>query len=177
MTDTSMPGESVAIPIPNELDRVFGYRGDARFVGFCWSPFGDELTYSDGVSSGSAQWQAFLQYKRHPAVRSHLEPYDLGSSEEDATHMLLIDREQQIAAVAPVSEARAFLESQWPEPAPMTPEEQEAVQREFTRLMEEMRNRPVDWDAINRQQREQSTRMAVMLAFLDQQVPPEHSPD
>jgi hypothetical protein len=37
------------------------------------------------------------------------------------------------------------------------------------RLLEEQRNRPIDWDAINRPQREQNTRMAVMLAFLDQQ--------
>jgi hypothetical protein len=36
------------------------------------------------------------------------------------------------------------------------------------RLLEELRNRPMDWDAIARQQRQQSTRMAVMLAFLDQ---------
>jgi hypothetical protein len=40
------------------------------------------------------------------------------------------------------------------------------------RALEEWRNRPIDWDAVARQQREQSTRMAVMLAYLDQQVPP-----
>jgi hypothetical protein len=62
---TELPGEPVAVPLPSEIDRVFGYRGDARFVGFCWSPMGDELTYTDGVSSGSVQSWAYLAFKRH----------------------------------------------------------------------------------------------------------------
>ena len=44
--------------------------------------------------------------------------------------------------------------------------------RELGRALEEWRNRPIDWDAVARQQREQSTRMAVMPAYLDRQVPP-----
>ena len=72
----------------------------------------------------------------------HLADYDLGSSEEDAAHMLLIDREERRASVAPVAEAREFLVAQHPPAPEMTPEEQEAFQREFTKLLEEMRNRP-----------------------------------
>jgi len=59
----------------------------------------------------------------------------------------------------------------------MTPEQEERFRAELEKLLEEHRNRPIDWDAIARQQREQSTRLAVMLAFLDQQVPPGHSPE
>jgi hypothetical protein len=169
---TELPGDPVAILIPNELDRVFGYRGDARFVGFYFTPMGDDVVYTDGASSGSGQTWGYLAFKRHRAVAPHLSAYDLGSSEEDATHMLLVDREERRAAVAPVAEAREFLATQHPPAPEMTPEEQEAFQREFTRLLEEMRTRPIDWDAVARQQREQQTRMAVMLAFLDQQVPP-----
>jgi hypothetical protein len=69
-------------------------------------------------------------------------------------------------------DARAFLDAQWPEQEPITPEQEERFRAEFERLLEEQRTRPIDWDAISRQQREQNTRMAVMLAFLDQQVPP-----
>lgn len=128
--------------------------------------------YSDGASSGSGQTWSSLAFKRHRAVAPHPADYDLGSSEEPAAHMLLLDREQQVATVAPVSEAHAFLAGQWPEPEPMTPELDELFQQELSRLMEEHRNRPIDWDDINRLQREQCARMAAMLAFLDQQVPP-----
>jgi hypothetical protein len=169
---TDMPGDLVAIPLPPNLCEALGYRGDARFVGFYFTPMGDEVVYTDGASSGSGQTWAYLAFKRHRAVATHLEAYDLGSSEEDAVHMLIVDRDQQVASVAPVADGRAFLESQWPEQAPMTPEEQEAFEREFTRLLEEMRNRPIDHEAIERQMREQRNRMAAMLAFLDQQVPP-----
>jgi hypothetical protein len=54
----------------------------------------------------------------------------------------------------------------------MTPEEQETFRRELTRLLDEMRNRPIDHEASAEQMREQQTRMAVMPAFRDQQVPP-----
>jgi hypothetical protein len=172
MTDTTMPGEPVAIQIPNELDRVFGYTGDARFVGFRYTCLGDQVVYEDGRSSGTGATWSYLAFKRHRAVASHLADYDLGSSEEDAAHMLLLDREHQTATVALVSEARAFLDAQWPEQAPMTPEQEELFRQELARLMEEIRNRPFDPEAMEHQQREQQTRMAVMLAFLDQQVPP-----
>src|SRR5262245_47414661 len=75
--------------------------------------------------------------KRHRAVAPHLADYDLGSSEEDAAHVLLLDREKQVATVAPVADARTFLESQWPEQEPMTPEQEERFRAEFERLLEE----------------------------------------
>jgi hypothetical protein len=62
-------------------------------------------------------------------------------------------------------------------PVATVPKQEEAFRQELGRLLEERRNRPIDWDAINRQQREQSTRMAVMLAFLDQQVSPSPGPE
>jgi hypothetical protein len=171
MTNAALPGQQVDLPLPPELTATLGYRSDARFVGFFWSPLGDQLVATDGVNSGTAQSWAYLAYRRHRAVAPLLAPFDLGSSEEDGTHMLLIDRGANRASVAPVTEARAFLEAQHPPAPDLTPEEQERFNRELERLMEEWRNRPIGWDEINRQQREQSTRMAVMLAFLDQQVP------
>jgi hypothetical protein len=130
-----------------------------------------KMVYEDGRSSGSGATWSYLAFKRHRAVEPFLRDADLGSSEEDGTQMLLIDTQERKASIAPLHDARAFLVSQWPEPEPMTPEQEERFRQELTRLLEEQRNRPIDWDAINRQQREQNTRMAVMLAFLDQQVP------
>jgi hypothetical protein len=168
----TLPGQPVDIPLVPDFCLTLGYRGDARFVGFYYSPLGDQLVTTDGVNSGIGQTWAYLGFKRRRAVAPLLAPFDLGSSEEDAVHMLLIDIEANRASVVPMAEARRFLAGQHPPAPEMTPEEQEAVEREFTRLLEEMRNRPIDYEVIDRQQREQSTRMAVMLAFLDQQVPP-----
>jgi hypothetical protein len=42
MTDITMPGEPVAIPLPPNLCATLGYRGDARFVGIRYTCMGDE---------------------------------------------------------------------------------------------------------------------------------------
>jgi hypothetical protein len=39
-------------PVPPMLAKAIGYKGEARFVSFQWTPYGDEAEYSDGVSSG-----------------------------------------------------------------------------------------------------------------------------
>jgi hypothetical protein len=36
------------VPVPPMLAKVMGYRGEARFVSFQWTPYGDEADYSDG---------------------------------------------------------------------------------------------------------------------------------
>lgn len=176
MSDTSLPGNPVAIPLPNELDRAFGYRGDARYVAFYHSDLGDDVVFSDGRSSGSGNTWAFSAFRRHPAVCPLLCDTNLGYSDVTAEECLIIDREGRRASIARLEEVQPFLQAQWPPQPPLTPEQQEAFNRELERLMEEMRNRPIDWDAVARQQREQSTRMAVILAFLDQQVPPGQGP-
>jgi hypothetical protein len=173
MTDTSLPGQSVDLPLPPALPETLGYRGDARFVGFFWSPLGDQLVATDGRSSGTAQSWVFLGYKRHPAVAPLLEPFDLGSSEEDGVHMLLIDRTANRASIAPVAEARTFLEAQHPPAPELTPEQQEAFNRELERLLAEWRARPIDHEAIAREMAEQRGRVGRMMSWLDMApVPP-----
>jgi hypothetical protein len=172
MTDTSMPGEQIALPLPNEPDRAFGYSGPARFVGFRYTCLGDHVLFEDGHSSGSGATWSYLAFKRHRAVEPFLRDANLDSSEEDGTQRLLIDRDTRTASIAPLYDARVFLDSQWAGQEPMTQEQQELFCAEIKRLLEEQRNQPFDWEAAGRQQREQETRMAVMLTFLDQQVPP-----
>jgi hypothetical protein len=173
MTSSPLPGQRVDIPLPPELAETFGYRGDARFVGFYWSPLGDQLVATDGVNSGTAQSWAFLAYKRHRAVAPLLSPFDLGSSEEDGAHVLLIDREMNQASIATVAEARVLLAGQHPPAPELTPEQQEAFQGEMERLLAEWRTRPVDHAAVARQMAEQQGRMGRMVSWLDMApVPP-----
>lgn len=168
--EASLPWAALDLTLPPELALAFGYRGDARFVGFRWSPLGDQLAYSDGVSSGTGEGWAFLAFKRHRHIAPLLEPFALGSSETDATHWLLIDRKASRAAVVPAVEARHFLVGQHPPEPILTHEQRETIRAEMDRLLQEWRDRPVDRDAVAAEIAEQQRRVARMVAFLDAQV-------
>src|SRR5687768_8338186 len=81
------------------------------------TPYGDETDYSDGRLSGTGNWQAFLAYIQHPVVSPFLQEYDLGSSDSEARHTLILDRDKHEIMIAPVKKAQAFLLEQWsPQP-------------------------------------------------------------
>jgi len=96
----------------------------------------------DGRCSGDGHWSGYLAYTRHPAVGLALAPYHLGSSDEDATHWLLIDRQERRAYVAPEAEARRVLHEQWPAAEAVLLSEDE-VQALMDRLEAEFRARPL----------------------------------
>jgi len=102
------------IPVPPMLSTAIGYTGEARYGSFQWTPYGDEADYSDGRLSGTGNWQAFLAFIQHPAVSPFLKEYDLGSSDSEARHVLILDRKILEILIAPVKEAQTFLKAQWP---------------------------------------------------------------
>jgi hypothetical protein len=100
------------VPVPPMLAKAIGYTGEARFVSFQWTPYGDKgdkTDYSDGRGSGTGNWQAFLAFIHHPTVSPQLKGYDLGSSDSEAKHALILDQAQQALFVAPVKEVQKFL--------------------------------------------------------------------
>lgn len=105
------------IPVPPApmLEQALGYTGPARCFATWWEPAGDEAMLSDGVTTATGQWQAFLTYTEHPVISPVLNPYDLGSSEAPAKFWLVIDRQDRKAWVAEAEFARGFLRQQWPE--------------------------------------------------------------
>jgi hypothetical protein len=115
------------VPVPPMLDAAIGYKGKARFVSFQWTPYGDEADYSDGRVSATGNWQAFLAYIQHPAVSPFLEAYDLGSSDSEGKHALVLDREQFKVFIAPVKEAAKFLREQWPPQQPIRMSQEDYV--------------------------------------------------
>lgn len=167
MTDRPLPGTPIDLPLPPELAEAFGYSGDARFVGFYWSPCGDEVVHTDGRSSGTGQSWTFLTYRRHRAVTPLLAGWNLGYSDRDAEHCLLIDRERNRASVAPLSAAREFLEAQHSPVPALTPGEAAALRERIKRALEEWRSRPVDPAAVQRLMDEQRGRTGRMVSFLD----------
>jgi hypothetical protein len=113
------PDDCVFLPFPAPPDGImeeaFGYpypESDAQYVTFNWSPLGDECDYDDGVSSGTGDWRGYLAFVQHVKVYKHLAPYNLGSSDAEATHCIVLDRVNRIIYVAPVGTARDTLRRQ-----------------------------------------------------------------
>lgn len=117
------------IPIPPQLLDALNYPGDARLVSLCWTSCGDTSWYDDGRSSGTGDAWSFLAYVRHPAVAPHLAGWDLGSSDEDGSHRLLLNVSTGTVCVGAAAEVREAVRDQWPveDEVQLTPEQVEAV--------------------------------------------------
>ncbi len=51
-----IPIEKLVVPAPPMLDEAIGYPGRARYVAFYWTPYGDEVIYTDGRFSADGHW-------------------------------------------------------------------------------------------------------------------------
>src|ERR671932_159314 len=112
-------------PVPPMLAKAIGYTGNTRYIAFKWTPYGDEAEYFDGRMSATGNWQAFLAYIQHPAVSPLLQDYDLGSSDSEARHALVLDRKKLEIFIAPVKVAQTFLTEQWPPEPPLRMSQEE----------------------------------------------------
>jgi hypothetical protein len=100
------------LTLPRNWERAFGYDGDACHVAFYWTPAGDEAIYDDGHGAGDGNWRMFSTLRHtHPELD---EQYNLGYSEVEADHWLLLNRQTRELDALPVAEARAKLREQWP---------------------------------------------------------------
>lgn len=173
----------LVLPAPPEFAETLGYRGEARYVAFWWTPSGDELCFYDGsMFAAGASWHAWLTFIRHPLVRACLDVaaeedgvgrYEFGSSDSEAVHALLLDRWQQTLDVGPVSEAELFLRTQ-PSPAAAVQQAYDLSDEEMLTHMLEVfkaqQNRPSDEIIREAHERlEQDRRLEqAMAAWLDQ---------
>lgn len=102
-------------------EQTLGARQPRCWVGLYWQSAGDELAWDDGRGSGAGQldhwlWLAFM-HEPGPgrgAIYGWLVEHaiDLGSSEEPATHWLVVDGTENHAYVAPVVIARTIVRTQ-----------------------------------------------------------------
>jgi hypothetical protein len=157
------------VPVPPMLAKAIGYRREARYVSFQWTPYGDEADYSNGRGSGTGNWQAFLVFIHHPAVYPYLQNYDLGSSESEAKHALLLDQEQLALFVAPVKEAQKFLAEQWPKEPPVRIGKEEWAAY-VTNALKNMRQRDISMEEIERRIAEHRSLIEELQQWLDKQL-------
>jgi hypothetical protein len=104
----------IPIPAPPELEEATGYEGDGRLVIFCWSPCSDDAICDDRRSSGTDNWDGFLALVNHQAVKAHLGElrHARGSSDENATHWLLLDRQERRLSLLESGQAARLLDEQ-----------------------------------------------------------------
>jgi hypothetical protein len=157
----------VNIPVPPMLASAIGYKGEARFASFQWTPYGDVAEYSDGRMSATGNWQGFLAYIQHPAVSPPLEKYDLGSSESEAKYALILDREEFEVFIAPVREAEDFLKEQWPTDPTTRRSQEEYVAKIDIALKKMNQPRKIDVEEIQQRIKEQFALIEAMQQWLD----------
>ena len=166
-----LPGLTpLKVPVPPMLATAIGYTGAARYVSFQWTPYGDEVDYSDGRLSATGNWQAFLAYIQHPAISPLLTEYDLGSSDSEAKHALILDREQLEVFIAPVKAAEKFLMQQrlpWP---PMRMSQEEYLAKISIALKNIKPPSDIDIEEIQRRIDEQYALIEEMQQWLDTQL-------
>jgi hypothetical protein len=105
----------VPVPPAHILERAIGYQNqrNARYLTLWWEPCGDEAMVSDGYITFTGNWSGYLAYIQHPLVAPELVNYNLGSSEEFATHRLLIDLEGRHVYLVSAAEGERILTTQW----------------------------------------------------------------
>lgn len=105
----------VPFHLPPDFLSSFGYKGGRRFVALYWGP-GDEACFDDGVSSacGSCDNWLYLGFIRQPEVRHWLDEngINLGNSDEQAKHWLVVDSQVGDLFTVPYCEAFRLLRLQ-----------------------------------------------------------------
>ena len=155
------------VPVPPILAKAIGYAGRARYVAFNWTPYGDEAEYFDGRLSATGNWQAFLAYIQHPAISPHLQDYDLGSSDSEAKHVLILDQAILEMFIAPVKEAEKFLTEQWPPEPPIRVSQEEYMAKIDIALRNMKQPNDIDIEEIQRRIEEQYALVEALQQWLD----------
>jgi hypothetical protein len=131
------------------LEQVIGYEGQARFWATWWGS-GDEAYYGDDSVEATGDWQGYQMFVDHPAVAAVLAQVhaDLGSSETQPRHLLMVDRETRQVYLARFNEGQRFLHTQRGPLPTMTTEELWAhvrrIQAEWQAKMEEWDRQPAE---------------------------------
>jgi len=130
----------IPVKLPFSFEDALGYPRGFRWVAFFWEPCGDEAMYDDGYCSGDGNWHGFLEFTRHPKVAPWLAGYNLGSSEDEATHWLLCDLESRDVFVGERAEIKSQLASEVKKYVPELESKAEIPAADIKKILGEIRD-------------------------------------
>lgn len=168
----NMPSEihELVLPVPPAFEQVMGYPGNRKWVAFFWTPFGDELEFNDGHSSGTIDWPGWLAFVRHRLVLPLIKAYDFGASDSEAVHWLLLDRQARQFFVGEKRAVRDFLESFTrqlkAEPVEITYDQLEQLRRMLKEGLQEQKAE-IKIDDVQQKVADKISRVDRMVAWLD----------
>ena len=116
--DQNEPTSLIRFPfdLPDNFLEMIGYTGKYTLVGLYWQSAGDELAVYDPMNEwcGSHNHSVYLAVMRKPQIYGWREEFmvDLGSSDEPATHHMIVWNEKNEAYVATAKQARKIVEKQ-----------------------------------------------------------------
>lgn len=166
----------LCIPVPpaSILESAVGYQNhkNAHYLALWWEPCGDEVMVSDGIVTFTGHWPGYLAYVQHALVAPALFKYNLGSSEDFATHRLLIDLDTRQASVVLVAECERILSSQWEQqpgnpPVTLFMEDLEPLLREWAKSLQA----EVSMEEVLSRMTEDQKAVDTLRAWLDAQIP------
>jgi hypothetical protein len=171
--DFQMSRLRIPVPPASILERAVGYQNqkNARYLALWWEPCGDEVMVSDGIVSFTGHWPGYLAYVQHPLVAPALIGYNMGSSEEFATHRLLIDLDTRQAFVVLAAECERVLSSQWTQqprnpPVTLFMEDLEPLLREWASSLQA----DVTMEAVMCRMAEDQKALDTLCAWMDAQI-------
>lgn len=171
-TMSNMPSDIhvLVLPVPPGFEQVMGYPGNRKWVAFYWTPFGDELEFDDGHSAGTIDWPGWLAFVRHRLVWPLIKAYDFGSSESEARHWLLLDRQARQFYVGEKRAVYDFLQSFKrqikSEPVEISHDQLEQLRRLFKEGLQEQRA-TINIDDARQMIADKRNRVDKMVGWLD----------
>jgi hypothetical protein len=159
---------NIPCPPAQIFENALGYKGENRWVAFYWDPCGDEIMWNDGIASADGQWPAWLTFVYHPIVAPLLNQYNLGGSDEEAEHWLLLDRAKRVFYIGDRKTVHEFLVKSAPTHpfVHITEEEIKGFIQEVKKSISEI-NPSIDLEAIFR---ENERNFNALQGWLDSQV-------
>jgi hypothetical protein len=100
------------LALPPLFAEACGYRGQARYVGFCWIPELKELWWSDDGAALLGIAGPFLMLCRHPATSGAVLPFLAAATRDGVRPWLLLDRGRRTLRMGAPSEVWDVIERQ-----------------------------------------------------------------
>jgi hypothetical protein len=100
------------LTLPPLFPEACGYRGQARYVGFCWIPELKELWWSDDGEALLGVPGPFLMLARHEATTAAIRPFLAAATRQGVRPWLLADRGRRTLSMGAPGEVWDVIETQ-----------------------------------------------------------------